>query len=133
MSFTEAAIRHYLDGKGLFEVQRFDNADQLFGIATECALKSCLRNRCYLDQELDRQFRVHVNELWEKISIHIDPKAYPSVFQLLNSASRPFNDWNVAQRYEATGFVKTEVCDSHKKWSARILGAAGLLGLRSNS
>jgi len=133
MSFTEAAIRHYRDGQSLFEVSRFDNSDQLFGIATECALKSCLRSRCYIDGELDRKFLVHINELWEKIAIHIDPKAFPNVIQLLNSSSKPFNDWNVAQRYEATGFVASVVCENHKRWSARIIGATGLLGTRSNS
>jgi hypothetical protein len=132
MNYKQAAMRHYKDGLSLFEDRRFDNSDQLFGVATECALKSCLRNRCYQGLQLDAQFLNHINILWNKILIHIDPKAFPSVIPLLNSSTRPFDDWNVAQRYETTGFIAEEVCERHKKWSARIMGAAGLLGIRGD-
>ncbi len=130
MNYTEAAIRHYNDGELLFDDRRFDNSSQLFGFATECALKSCLRSYCFPDGRLDRKFYDHINVLWDKISIHIDPKAYPNVAQLLNSSNKPYSNWHTNHRYEFTGFVSEATCKNHKQWTGRVIGATGILGRR---
>lgn len=38
--FLDAHNRHWQDAEQLFEAQRWANADQLFGMAAECGLKS---------------------------------------------------------------------------------------------
>lgn len=41
-NFREAAVRHFQDAELLCRVKRYANADQLYGLSAECALKSIM-------------------------------------------------------------------------------------------
>jgi len=131
MNFSSAAARHFRDGETLFHGQRFDNADQLFGYAAECAIKACLPARCFRDDDIEDRFRVHINILWGRVQVGcVDPKAHPGLAALLTAAIQPFQTWRTDQRYEATGSISSAACDIHRRFARRILGASGFLGSR---
>jgi len=128
MSFKSSAIRHYKDGNTLFEGGRFDNADQLFGFATECAIKACLPRRCFVNNVLDDEYRKHIDKLWISARILIEHKAFPALHSMLQLRKRPFENWKTENRYEMTGTISAEICQEHQKWAARVLGAADCRG-----
>jgi len=130
MNFPEAALRHYEDGEILYKNNRIDNSDQLFGYSAECAIKSCLLPRCFKNGDLDKNYWTHINVLWNRISININSKAFPTLGGLLKN-NQPFGNWDVNNRYEKTGYINRSQCEIHRRWTVRILGSIGLLGKRN--
>ena len=131
MNYTDAACRHFKDGEKLFTEKQYDNSDQLFGFAAECAIKSCLRSNCFQNGNIKDYHKVHINDLWERTLIHVDPRTSPTLITLLG-VNHPYRDWHVKQRYEETGYVNQTICKNHRYWARRILGSIGLLGIRRN-
>jgi len=129
MSFKSSAIRHYEDGNTLFDNRRFDNADQLFGFATECAIKACLPKKCFIGSKLDDYYRVHIDKLWSHAITSINSKAFPGLPTVL-SKLRPFDNWKTDNRYEMTGTITEVICQEHRGGAKRVLHAARLLGER---
>ena len=48
-NYTEAALRHWRDAELLKEQNRVENADHLFGVAAECALKAQVSGGSYCE------------------------------------------------------------------------------------
>lgn len=132
--FASAAGRHWSDAELLLGDQRFDNADQLFGFAAECALKAVLfaDSASWQNGEPPKGFRVHVDELWDKVNTTTLRKRYPGVQAVLQSPN-PFSNWSTDQRYSVSGTVPRDQVDVHRKMTQRLLGAAQLLGTRSKA
>lgn len=65
--FDVAAVRHFRDGGLLSEQGSVENADQLFGFAAECAIKSALVTLpgCQQGGTLSEKYREHVDRLWD--------------------------------------------------------------------
>jgi hypothetical protein len=126
MSFRDSAIRHYDDGQTLFTGNRYDNADQLFGFATECAIKACLLPRCFSGSNLHHKYKVHIDTLWCKALLHVDPKSHPGLYALLQNKANPFANWTIENRYQPTGGISSQVCEEHHTFSQRVLIAAGI-------
>jgi hypothetical protein len=131
-NYASAAARHWSDAEHLFDALRLDNADQLFGFAAECALKTVLFAELAPDAggELPKGYYVHIDELWDRVSNASLRKRYPTVHALLKLPN-PFSNWCVDQRYgESESVVKDQV-EVHRKMAQRLLGAAQLHGIRS--
>jgi hypothetical protein len=120
--FPNAARRHWRDGETLLEQERLENADQHYGFAAECALKSALVSLGSFREGVHHR---HINELWNKIQRTSFYRSYPGLVQLL-TGSNPFADWEVRQRYFADGYVSEETLQRHKDRARRLLRAANL-------
>jgi len=121
-NFRNAARRHWNDGRTLTNCNRMDNADQLYGFAAECALKSAL---VVLGLFHEQAHRKHINELWSKMQGTRFYSAFPGLAQLL-VGTNPFADWDVRQRYFEDGYITEQVLQKHEDCARRILIAAGL-------
>ena len=130
-NFGTAACRHWTDAEFLLGDARISNADQLFGLSTECALKSVLVKvaQCIDDGALQGRYRHHVDALWEVIPLHNIGRVAPALVAYLRGAREPFVDWNVAQRYDDVT-PERETLERHRAAARRVIGGAGLLGER---
>jgi hypothetical protein len=130
--FDVAAVRHFRDGSHLSERQSLDNADQLFGFAVECAIKSALVTLpgCRQDGKLAEKYREHVDRLWDLAAIQSLQRRYPTLSAILRGLQRPFAEWSTNQRYGPDGATTAEVLDRHREAARRVLGSVRLTGQR---
>ncbi len=131
-NFSDAAERHWSDGEYLHTAGRLDNADQLFGFAAECAIKTAVIRLLSVEEnsELPDRYRTHIDVLWDKISVQALSRNFPAVAALIKQTN-PFSDWCVSQRYNTSGSVTAEAVQAHRKMAQRLLGAVQILGTRS--
>ena len=129
--YDEAAQRHWRDAEWLSGEQRTENADQLYGLAAECAVKAVLSKvpGCLSDGELAPAYRKHIDKLWSSILVQGVTKLAPGL-QAVVQAGNPFQDWRVEQRYAGDGVVSSSSMASHRQATKRLLGACGLSGSR---
>ncbi len=132
--YEDSAARHWTDAELLCGRGRLDNADRLYGIATECALKTALRHPpTHPDAGgLARTYRLHVDELWDSVSINAVPKHFPGLIPLLKAAN-PFADWRIAQRYDVSGNTTVDTLEKHRQIAKRVLAAVRIVGQRGAS
>ena len=130
-NYTDAAFRHWNDAQLLEKEDRVENADQLYGLAAECAIKKILVNLpAFANQgNLDKSFKEHINLLWDKVNHQSLQKSYPGLAAFLKAAN-PFSSWNVDKRYFADGSIKKQELKDHREAAKRLLGIAGLHGGR---
>jgi hypothetical protein len=130
--FDVAAVRHFRDGSLLGERQSLDNADQLFGFAAECAIKSALVTLpgCLQGGGLVEKYREHVDRLWDLAALQGLQRRYPGLLAVLRGLQRPFADWSTSQRYGPDGTITAEVLDRHREAARRVLGGVRLVGQR---
>jgi hypothetical protein len=130
--FAGAATRHFRDGVLLEEDRRIPNADQLFGFAAECAIKSALVTlpRCMADGALATAYHTHVDRLWGLVQVQGIQKRYPGLVAVLKGLQEPFADWSTDQRYWPDDVVADEALLRHRQAAARVLGSVGLTGTR---
>ena len=118
--YKAAAIRHYRDAELLEDHKRVENADHHFGLAAECGLKEALTQMGGLRRE---HRKWHIDQLWHKIQAKQFSKSFPKLASLV--ANRDcFADWKISQRYGSDGEVPRANLERHRKWTARLLGAA---------
>lgn len=129
-----AAVRHYQDAKLLEESRRVSNADQFFGIAAECAIKSALvaLPAFARDGRLHPTHLKHIDRLWDSIPAQSLHRRYPKLVAAMQGHS-PFADWSTDQRYASDGEVTVTALKSHGRVARRILGSVGLLGTRAGA
>lgn len=119
--YDQAAIRHFNDAQLLESKQRLANADQLYGLAAECALK-------WVWPATRRAIpKKHVNELWDQMHIASNRQNNPGLNQF-RSLPNPFVNWSIDQRYGADSVVNPTSLATHRDIARRLLGAAQLLG-----
>lgn len=134
MAYEHAALRHWADSTHLHALDRIENADQLAGLAAECAIKVALSqlDQCMDGAQRDRlaeRYRQHVDVLWERARIQGFQRRFPKLAQVLKTEN-PFVDWRVDQRYDDDGSVTAEAKERHRQAARRLLGSVGLNGLR---
>ena len=103
--FGDAATRHWEDAELLRGKERWANADHLYGVAAECALKAV---RVMLGMETkpddgspsESRHKKHINRIWEEFSTFAAGRSEGRYSSRL-PARTPFSDWDVAQRYAA--------------------------------
>ena len=100
-NFRVAAQRTYRDAAYLEQHPRIANADHLYGLAAECALKAILVGlRVIPPQGPPRKspFREHIDKLWDQYSLYVS--AQGPVSYSLPITAKPFDAWRVDHRYE---------------------------------
>lgn len=131
-NYMEAALRHWRDAELLKTQNRVENADQLYGITAECAVKLALSSSpgCTSKGVLREGYRKHIDVLWDKIPVQSLAKRFPCL-PALASLANPYQDWRIDQRYDADGSVQAPVVESHREIAKRLLGAVHLIGSRA--
>lgn len=115
--YLDAAKRHRSDADLLNKHQRWPNADQLCGLAAECALKAVmaaigmpLRND---GAPHEKHHRVHIERFWDIFVTFAEGRGYSEYAALLGDVNL-FADWSVEQRYHATASIKPETVVRHR-------------------
>ena len=110
--FYNAFFRHATDADLLLDKKRWANADHLYGLAAECALKKLLQLQGIKTKDdgspKKYKYRVHINKLWD---------AYPNFMQTRDAYTipeeNPFLDWDIAQRYTHEKDITEQMCRNH--------------------
>lgn len=131
--FDVAAVRHFRDGGFLSERGSLENADQLYGFAAECGIKSALVTLpgCLQAGHLSNKYREHVDRLWDLAALQSLHRRYRGLSAILRGLGKPFSDWSTDHRYGPDGSVTSEVLERHREAAKRILGSLGLTGQRN--
>jgi len=124
-----AAHRHYNDAELLYNKSRWANADQLYGIAVECALKAIMIglgaqvNSVTGDLTKHKKHLQHNNpakDLWQEfISFSQGPKGAKYIGLL--PPSNPFHNWAIEQRYSDGSVFDEAWVAPHQKATKKIL------------
>ena len=118
--YYDAAQRHWDDANHLLSSARLPNADQLFCVAAECALKAImfkLGMPMKNDRPADKRHG-HINMLWDEFISFADGKGQAHYVAALGTGN-PFFNWDVAQRYENGSTISLQGVTDHKN-SAEI-------------
>ena len=117
--FRNAAERHYNDAGYLLVDKRLANADHLYGLSAECALKSVMKG---LGMKVDqtgkpeeRQYRVHINDLWDEFITFANGLKGSMYSARLDGVQNCFEDWRVDQRYFNQADITGTNVESHKQ------------------
>lgn len=118
VDFPGAAKRHWGDAGHLLTDRRLPNADQLFGLSAECALKAVmvgLGMALRADGAPDsRRHRVHINELWDEFLTFASNRGGARYSAHLSTLSSPFVDWDIAQRYAPGSAIMANRVHGHQ-------------------
>lgn len=101
--FLDAHQRHWDDAERLFQVQRWANADHLYGFAAECGLKRLmLAFGMPYDTAKDRpdklQDRSHADGVWARFESYRSGSLLGAGYAA-PIPGNPFSKWNASQRY----------------------------------
>ncbi len=120
--FKDAAERHWSDAGTLFQQNRLANADHLFGMAAECALKAVMQALGMVGDAsgapADRKHKIpkiHINDLWTQFITFADGRNAAQYVSLLPAGTNPFADWHVNQRYEHQSQFAQNVVQQHQQ------------------
>ena len=124
-NFHDAFYRHEKDANFLFENYCLENADHLYGLAAECAIKYLLSKKCIikLNKKGDisteyKEYRCHINKLWELYNIVESTRDNYKTNDNINDNIKnknPFRDWNIDQRYAPNDYTTWQTVDNHRK------------------
>ncbi|WP_292038229.1 hypothetical protein [Massilia sp. UBA6681] len=129
-NYSSAAARHWSDAELLLENTRFDNADHLYGIAAECAVKTAIvTGHRVNDEQLPKKYWEHIDALWDLVPVQQLSRNYPGMVAIMKLAN-PFSDWRISNRYAVTGSVTTDAVEAHRSITRRLLTATQILGTR---
>jgi len=135
VDYSGAAKRHWGDAGHLLTDQRLPNADQLFGLSAECALKAVMVGLgmvLRVDGAPDeKRHRVHINELWDEFLTFVSNRGGARYSAQLSTVSSPFADWDVGQRYAPGSTIMANQVQGHQagaRLAQKCLDAAILDG-----
>uniref|UniRef100_A0A7C4RRM4 SAM-dependent methyltransferase n=1 Tax=Desulfatirhabdium butyrativorans TaxID=340467 RepID=A0A7C4RRM4_9BACT len=119
--FRDAAVRHFEDAEYLDVGDRMANADHLFGLSAECALKAVMQGLGMVlrpDGAPDqKQHRVHINRLWGEFITFSQLRSGAKYASCIDPMNNPFSDWDVSQRYCNRNDITSVMLTRHKKGS----------------
>lgn len=125
--YRDAAERHWEDAGCLLADNRAANADHLFGLSAECALKAMMMG---LGMPLrpdgapkESRHRVHINDLWDEFVSFASSRGGARCTTYVDGISNPFDDWNVAQRYAHRADIPRAAVDRHKSGTEKTKAA----------
>jgi hypothetical protein len=113
--YDHAAQRHWDDATLLLAAQRLPNADQLFGLSAECALKAImlpLGMKMKGDKPEDKKHG-HIDCLWDEFISFVNSRNGAKYAASLHSRN-PFSGWRVHQRYEHSSHILPQAVSDHK-------------------
>jgi hypothetical protein len=131
--YDDAAKRHWDDATFLLNAERMPNADQLFGLSAECALKTvmvALGMPMNSSKPTSQKHSVHIDKLWDEFITFSESRKGEKYSNILSSIN-PFADWRVDQRYENTNIVTEKMVADHQigaQQARRCLTAANMDG-----
>jgi hypothetical protein len=99
-NFRMAAERTYRDAAHLEDGKRLANADHLYGLAAECALKAILVGLGVIPPSgpPPKDFwRKHIDMVWSQYSACVSGQGHSSY---LVASANPFAGWKADHRYE---------------------------------
>lgn len=118
--FLDAHQRHWHDAELLFQMQRWANADHLYGFAAECGLKALMEKLKGGFQENEHYGHImekaEKKSIWSKYETYISGHLGAGKFSLPDN--NPFHDWRASQRYA------NQACFDEKRARAHQSGAA---------
>jgi hypothetical protein len=99
--FLDAHQRHLKDAERLFLLQRWANADHLYGVAAECGLKTLMivfgMGTDSTGTPLLKDDKQHADRIWVRFESYRSGFLPGAGYSL--PGSNPFVGWNVNQRY----------------------------------
>ncbi|ASF45599.1 hypothetical protein [Methylovulum psychrotolerans] len=126
VDFKNAAIRHFNDGELLYAHSRWANADQLYGVSSECVLKHIivglkpdsvdpitgdfLRNSPH-KKHFDNQYAAR--DLWDHFSVTFNVDLLARSGYGMPDVNY-FGDWDIFQRYVHECCIDKQRTDSHR-------------------
>ena len=113
--YNDAAQRHWDDANFLLAAARIPNADQLFGLSAECALKAimlALGMKMKHGKPEDKKHG-HIDCLWDEFISFANTRNGVQYATTL-STNNPFANWSVHQRYEHSSQVSTQAISDHR-------------------
>lgn len=128
--FALAARRHLSDAEHLCAVGRLPNADHLGGFAAECGLKALAVEvlggrigegwaRHPLTDDPIKSHMGRRGQLWTEITSLAAGRQEPEIMALF-TATDPFQDWDVSDRYSDGTHLNNAVVSNHLE-SARLV------------
>lgn len=102
--FKNAYERHQQDADSLFDGKRYANADHLYGLAAECALKAVMKglDPSLVDKNgdfLNQTDKKHIDKLWDHFRCFLQGRNASSLSAHIPGPNNPFNKWTVNSRY----------------------------------
>jgi hypothetical protein len=101
--YCDAAYRHVADAALLLDQKRLPNADHLYGLGAECALKAVMVALSAPSQDGDlqeRPHRQHIDKLWSEYQSFVSGRSASRYLTPLRTVPQePFSDWRIDQRY----------------------------------
>lgn len=120
--FKDAHQRHWEDAELLYSNDRWANADHLYGVAAECALK-CLMLAFGMpfddvsDRPKDRQDRQHADGIWLRYETYRSGHHRGIDYGL---PSNPFADWSIEQRHANRSNFDPARVNHHKQGTQKV-------------
>ena len=117
--YNDSAERHWEDADYLYKDNRLANADQLFGLSAECALKAVMiilnipLNS--MGATLDKKYWIHINKLWVEFDAFAQNRNGAKYAKNIDANLNPFFDWDIAQRYCHRSDIIQQNVDNHKQ------------------
>lgn len=115
--FRDAAKRHFDDGALLQAHNRLANADHLYGICAECALKAIMKglgmHTTRGGAPTDRAHKVHMPEIWMAFQSFTEGRLGSRYLEMIPH-NNPFDDWKIEQRYSASNAITSCVATAHQ-------------------
>ncbi|MBI5606694.1 MAG: SAM-dependent methyltransferase [Deltaproteobacteria bacterium] len=119
VDFRDAAERHWEDAGHLLAETRLANADHLFGLSAECALKAVMLSMGMTlrpdGAPADRMHRVHINHLWNEFITFAHQRSGVHYISHLSGVLNPFANWDVNQRYDNRTGVTPVIAADHQQ------------------
>lgn len=112
-NYANAAQRHWKDAEILFNADRIANADHLYGLAAECALKALWEP--FPGSSEKKNFRVHMdgNKLFDNLVSFLNSRN----LNLSLPENPPYDDWAIDQRYCLDTLIKKDRVKLHRDWT----------------
>jgi hypothetical protein len=123
--YRDAAERHWEDAGFLMNDNRAANADHLFGLAAECALKAVMLG---LGMQLrpdgapvEPEHRKHVDSLWGEFCSFAQGRNGAKYAVVVSSVANPFSSWSISQRYEHRANITQAIMKEHEKGARKAM------------
>lgn len=118
VDFRDAAERHWEDAGHLLGDARFANADHLFGLSAECALKAVMEGlgmKLKNNGKPEDPYAVHINKLWNEFITFAHARKGAHYAARTSGTSNPFDNWDISQRYQHRSIITSEVAEKHQQ------------------
>lgn len=121
--FMDAFSRHLQDADVLFQNGRWANADHLYGMASECALKRLMiifgmQTHAPTGGPADGEDRKHIDVIWARYESYRSGHAKGPGYIL--SAVNPFLNWHISDRYAPQSNFDQHRTQSHQNATQEI-------------